>query len=88
MRPALVLVFTDPTTRFLSEGYVSLTDSKPREDGAIAMVSGRGNMEKDSQTYIGRLYERLKVETPGYEWDETDAPFHSVCLFHVDDAYE
>lgn len=31
------------------------------------------------QFLVARLFERLRTETPAYDWDDTIAPFHSVC---------
>jgi len=42
----------------------------------------RHSTEKGKQAYLTRLLERLKAETPAYQWDDTDPPFHSVCAPH------
>ncbi|KAL1310989.1 hypothetical protein AAFC00_001209 [Neodothiora populina] len=41
------------------------------------MPEGRQRSEQDTQVFLSRLFERLKTDTPGYEWDEKHLPFHS-----------
>ena len=43
------------------------------------MIGDTRKPEQDTQLFLSRLYERLRAETPEYEWDQSRAPFHSVC---------
>lgn len=43
------------------------------------MMEARLKAEMDMQSLVGRLFERLRTEAPAYDWDDSLAPFHSVC---------
>jgi hypothetical protein len=43
------------------------------------MMDTRVKAELDTQSLVARLFERLRTEAPAYDWDDSIAPFHSVC---------
>ena len=49
-------------------------------------MEARVKAELDTQFLVARLFERLRTEAPAYDWDDSIAPFHSVCQRVVRDV--
>jgi len=41
-------------------------------------MEGKDRAELENQQLLSRLFVRLKLDAPGYEWDDSVTPFHSV----------